>query len=145
VAKTYRLNGGRKAFNSLLKGLIALGIPTGDIYVLTVTGRRSGLPRSTPVAPMTHDGKRWLVSPYGEVGWVQNARAAGRARLTRARQTEDVRLREATPAEAGPVLKKYLEQNQRIVGPFFDVKPGDPVERFVAEAAKHPVFEVVAG
>jgi hypothetical protein len=29
------------------------------------------------------------------------------------------------------------------VTPYFDAKPGDPVERFAAEAGKHPVFEIL--
>jgi hypothetical protein len=46
-------------------------------------------------------------------------------------------------AEAAPLLKKYMDSFGR-VQPYFDAKPGDPVERFVAEAEKHPVFEVVS-
>jgi hypothetical protein len=85
------------------------------------------------------------MAPYGEVAWVQNVRAAGgRARLKSRGREETVRLQEVTPAEAGPLLKKYVEANPR-VQPFFDAKPGDPVERFAAEIHKHPVFEIVGG
>ncbi len=42
------------------------------------------------------------------------------------------------------MLKTYLEK-YGIVAPFFDAKKGDPVERFAAEASRHPVFEIVAG
>jgi hypothetical protein len=30
-----------------------------------------------------------------------------------------------------------------VTAPYFDAKPGDPVERFAAEADKHPVFEIL--
>jgi hypothetical protein len=91
---------------------------------------------------MIDDGKRWLVAPFGEVGWVQNVRSAGRAQLRFRGHTEKVRLREATPAEAAPVLKQHVEQYPT-VAPFFEAVAGDPVERFLAEAHQHPVFEVL--
>jgi deazaflavin-dependent oxidoreductase (nitroreductase family) len=145
MPKTYTLSGGRKVYNRLQKALFALGLPTGDNCLLTVVGRRTGQPRSTPVAPLKDDGHRWLVSPYGEVAWVQNVRAAGRARLTCRGRSEDVRLREAQPVEAAPVLKTYFEKYRMLVAPYFDAKAGDPVDRFNAEAPTHPVFEILPG
>jgi hypothetical protein len=74
---------------------------------------------------------------------VQNVRAAGgRARLKGRGGEQTVRLQEVKPAEAAPLLKKYVESFGR-VQPYFEAKPGDAVERFAAEAEKHPVFEVV--
>jgi len=35
VAKKYTLDGGTKAFNGFLKGLIRLGLPTGPMFLLT--------------------------------------------------------------------------------------------------------------
>jgi deazaflavin-dependent oxidoreductase (nitroreductase family) len=143
VAKTYSLDGGTKAFNGFLKGLIRIGVPTGPIVMLSVPGRKSGQPRSTPIMPLVEGGRRYAISPYGQVGWVQNVRAAGgRARLKSRGREETVRLQEVKPAEAGPMLKEYVEAAAR-VRPFFDAKPGDPVERFAAEADKHPVFEIL--
>jgi hypothetical protein len=143
VAKKYSLTGGIKAFNGFAKGLIRLGVPTGSIALLTAPGRRTGQPRSTPVNVHVEDGRRYLVAPYGDVGRVQNVRAVGgRARLKSRRRAEDVRLQELPPAQSAPILKYYLV-NYKIVAPYFDAKPGDPVERFVAEADKHPVFEIL--
>src|SRR6202022_3531973 len=89
--------------------------------------------------------RRPLVSPYGQVGWVENARAAGgRARIKSRGRTEDVRLQELPPTQSAPILKYYAE-HFKVVAPYFDAKPGDPVERFAAEADKHPVFEVLPG
>jgi len=145
VAKTYALTGSTKAFNGFAKGLIRLGVPTGNIAMLTVPGRQSGQPRSTVVNLHVENGRRYLVSPYGHVGWVQNVRAAGgRARLKSRGRTEDVRLQELPPAEAAPFLKHYAE-HFKVTAPYFDAKPGDPVERFGSEADKHPVFEVLPG
>ena len=145
MSKKYTLTGGRKAFNALLKSLIQLGVPTGSTVLLTVPGQRTGQPRSTPLTTLVDDGRRYLVSPYGEVAWVQNVRAAaGRARLKSRGREETVRLHELEAADAAPLLKEYL-QKYSFVKPFFDAKARDPVERFAAEADKHPVFEVLAG
>jgi deazaflavin-dependent oxidoreductase (nitroreductase family) len=145
VATTYSLTGGRKALNAFLKSLIQLGIPSGSTVVLTAPGRRTGQPRSTPVNVVVENGKRYLISPYGEVAWVRNVRAAGgRARLTHRGRTENVRLAEVPAAVAAPLLKKYVE-TYKIAVPYVEAKPGDPVERFAAEADKHPVFAVLAG
>ena len=53
--------------------------------VLTVPGRKSGTPRSTPVTPMTVDGKRYVVAGFPGADWVRNVRAAGEVTLTRGR------------------------------------------------------------
>jgi deazaflavin-dependent oxidoreductase (nitroreductase family) len=145
VAKKYALDGGTKTFNSLLKGLIRLGMPFGNTVVLTVPGRKTGEPRSTPITLQVEGARRFAMAPYGEVAWVQNVRAAsGRARVKSRRRDEAVRLQEVKPAEAAPLLKKYMEAFGR-VQPYFNAKPGDPVERFAAEADKHPVFEILPG
>jgi deazaflavin-dependent oxidoreductase (nitroreductase family) len=113
--------------------------------MLTVPGRKTGQPRSTPITPQVEGGRRYAMAPYGEVEWVQNVRAAGgRAHLKSRGRDEAVRLEQVTPEVAAPLLKKYVETYTR-VQPFFDAKPGDPVERFAAEADTHPVFEIQPG
>jgi deazaflavin-dependent oxidoreductase (nitroreductase family) len=109
-------------------------------YLLTVPGRRSGRPRSTPVT-LIEDGERWLVAPYGEVGWVRNARAAGEVTLARRGRTERLKIEAATPEQAAPVLKRYLRM-ALVVRPFFDVRPDSPLQDFAAEADRHPVFRL---
>ena len=86
-------------------------------------------------------GERWLVAPYGEVGWVRNARAAEQVTLTRGRRFENVRILELSAEHAAPVLKKYLTQVP-VVRPFFDVAPKSNLRDFVAEALRHPVFRI---
>ncbi len=145
MAKTYSLSGGNKAFNAILKTLIQLGIPSGPMVLVTAPGRRTGQPRSTPVSWLLEGGRRYLVAPYGEVGWVQNVRAAGgRVQIKHRGRAENVRVQEVPAAAAAPLLKKYVANN-KMVAPYFEAKPTDPVERFVAEAAKRPVFEILPG
>ena len=59
--------------------LLRLGVPVSrheSPVVLTVPGRKTGKPRSTPVTPMHVDGKRYVVNGYPGADWVHNVRAA---------------------------------------------------------------------
>jgi deazaflavin-dependent oxidoreductase (nitroreductase family) len=141
VTSDYRLTAPRRFLNLLMRTLLRLGIAPRHNYLLTTRGRRSGLPHSTPVTLIERPGGRWLIAPYGSVGWVLNARAAGRVRLSRGRRAEDFRVDEVSAQEAAPILQMYLRK-VRIVRPYFDAAPDDPLEVFVAEASRHPVFRV---
>jgi hypothetical protein len=84
----------------------------------------------------------WLVAPYGEVAWVRNARAAARVTLNRGRRSQTVRLVTAEGDEAGRILKRYVT-DVPIARPFFDARPDSPVDAFIAEADRHPVFRLM--
>jgi hypothetical protein len=96
---------------------------------------------STPVTLVEEGMNRWLVAPYGDVSWGRNARAAGRVTLSRGRRSETMAIVELGPAEAAPILKQYIA-DVPITRPFFDVTPDAPLEAFVAEARRHPVFRI---
>jgi deazaflavin-dependent oxidoreductase (nitroreductase family) len=142
MAKAYRLTPLRRVANVLMRLLLRLGLAPRTTMLLTVPGRRSGTPRSTPVTLVEEDGQRWLVAPYGPVGWVRNARAAGQVELSRGRRCETVRVEELAPEAAAPILKTYVERVP-ITRAYFDAAPDAPLAAFVAEAARHPVFQVV--
>jgi deazaflavin-dependent oxidoreductase (nitroreductase family) len=125
-----------------MRGLLRWGLAPPQTYLLTVPGRRSGRPQTTPVTLVEVGQERWLVAPYGEVGWVRNARAAGWVTLTRGLRVEMMAIRELEPIEAAPVLKRYIARVP-ITRPFFDVTPGSDLGAFEAEAARHPVFQLV--
>lgn len=136
--RTFHRGRARALLDRVMATLIRRGL-VPHTYLLTTTGRKSGLPRTVPVTLVEDDDGRWLVAPYGPVGWVHNVRATGRVHLLRGRHDEDCRVREVSPQEAGPVLKRYLA----ITGPprrYFRATVDSPVEDFVAEAADHPVF-----
>jgi deazaflavin-dependent oxidoreductase (nitroreductase family) len=144
VAAAYRLTPLRRLANAVIRRLVGLGVGLPRTYLLTVPGRRSGRPRSTPVTLVEREGRRWLVAPYGAVGWVRNARAASRVTLSRGRQRGTVTLTELGVDEAAPVLRQYAREVP-ITRPFFDAAPESPVEVFAAEAARHPVFRINPG
>ena len=141
MAKQYRITPTIRILNSLIKLLIRFGIAPKNTYLLTVQGRKSGKFYSTPVTLVEEGSDRWLVSPYGEVNWVRNARVARQVRLSRGGRSETVDIIELNPEESAAVLKKYLTQ-VRIVQPYFDVRPESPMEAFIAEAPRHPVFRI---
>ena len=140
MARAFRPTLFRRLANRVVAPLVRLGLAPG-VALLTVRGRRSGRPFTTPVQPITVGGRRYVVAPYGVVGWVRNARAAGEVTLRRGRRRERLAAVEVDPDEAGPVLAAYVRRT-RIVRPYFDARPGDPPGAFAAEAARHPVFRL---
>lgn len=143
MAQTYHLGPARKALNVAVSGLLKVGIGAASSYLLTTTGRRSGLPRTNPVVLVEEGSQRWLVSPYGDVAWVHNVRAFPHIVLRRGRSTVNAQVEEVQAAVAGPVLKRYLSHNG-VTAPFFDTKADGAAADFVAEAGHHPVFRIVA-
>ena len=141
MARTYRLGVGRRAVNVLVRALLAAGLGPPRTYLLGVRGRKSGRLFTTPVTLVEEGGRRWLVAPYGEVGWVKNARAADRVTLRRGRRAETRRIVELGPEEAAPVLKRYVTAVP-ITRPFFDATPSSHLAAFRAEAPRHPVFRL---
>ena len=100
-------------FNVLARRLLALGVPMGPDVLITVRGRTSGQPRSTPITLCENDGRRGLISPFGETDWVRNLRAAGSATLTIARRTEEVTAVELGPSEAAAFVRDVLAPHAR--------------------------------
>ena len=96
-----------KPMNKLLMAVQKLGIPTGPAMVLTVPGRKSGQPRSTPMTPFEFDGGLYAVAGYPGADWSANARAAGSGTLRRGRRSRRVRVVELTADQARPVLRAY--------------------------------------
>ena len=84
-----------KPLNKVFMVMLRLGMPISRVekpVVLTVPGRKTGKPRSTPVTPMEVDGERYVVNGYPGADWVDNVRAAGEVTLARGRRTERVRM-----------------------------------------------------
>src|SRR3954452_13515793 len=86
-------------FNPIVKFLLVAGIPMGPNGLITIRGRKSGLPRTTPVAIIEVAGRRWAWAPFGDVQWVRNLRAAGGATITIRRRKEEVRATELDHAQ----------------------------------------------
>lgn len=132
-------------FSPIAKALLAAGVPLGFNGLVTVRGRKSGQPRTTPVAIIDVSGRRWVWAPWGEVHWVRNLRAAGRATITVRGRTEDV---QATELDQGQRLGFFRD----VLGPvargipfgFWFIRTVDGVDlNDPVEAAQgRPVFEL---
>lgn len=118
--------------NTMLTRALRNGRGPRFMRLLTVRGRRSGTTRSTPVVPVRDADRTWVVSPFGEVGWVRDARVAGQVELSRGEDHATYEVRELGPDESRPVLERYLSTPAR----FF-------VGRKMCDASRpHPVFEL---
>lgn len=107
-----------KPMNKVMMAMQKLGIATGPVRVLTVPGRKSGEPRSTPATPFTlHDGL-YVVGGYPKADWVLNARAAGAGTVTRGRKSQRVSFVELSTEQARPVLRAFPEKVPTGVGFF---------------------------
>jgi deazaflavin-dependent oxidoreductase (nitroreductase family) len=142
VTRPYRRSLWRRALNGLVRPLARLGLAGPRTYLLTVPGRVTGRPWSTPVSIVAEGDALWLVAPSGERNWVKNARAAGAVELRRGRQRQWYLVDELGPADAVPVLRRYYALG-RAPRPFFDVSRASPDEDWVAEAPRHPVFRLL--
>lgn len=133
------MSGADRVGNAIFSLLARAGI--GPAHLLTTRGRKTGRLRTNPVILVELDKQRWLVAPYGAVSWVVNARAAGRVTLRRGRERRDYSIRELSPTQSGPVLKRYI-RIAPATRPYFQASKGSPAEDFAAEAHRHPVFEL---
>ncbi|HEX3272488.1 MAG TPA: nitroreductase family deazaflavin-dependent oxidoreductase [Ktedonobacterales bacterium] len=114
-------------------------VPT---YLLTVRGRKSGQPRTTPIVTIEQDGKRYFLTPFGVVDWVRNLRAAGEATLTRGRRVEKIQATELSSEEGSLVLKRGLEERNipSFLVKYFGMSATSSEEELRETAAQHPVF-----
>lgn len=96
-----------KPMNKVLMAATRIGIVKDGPMVLTVTGRKSGQPRSTPITPFEVDGRRYVVGGFPGADWVRNAQANPDAVLTQGKTRQRVRMVELSAEEARPLLRQF--------------------------------------
>lgn len=132
-------------FNPVVKFLLAAGVPIGPNALVTIRGRKSDLPRTTPIAIIEVSGRRWVWAPLGEVQWVRNLRAGGRATVTVRRSKEEVTATELDPTQRVGFFRDILGPLARgIPFGYWFVRIADGVDlNHPVEAAEgRPVFEL---
>ncbi len=134
-------------FNPIARRLLRVGVPMGPNTLLTVRGRTSGLPRTTPVAVVAIGGRRWVIGTFGEVNWVRNLRASGEATLTINRRPEPVHAVELSPQETAiffkDVILPYTSRmpfGRFLLGTLLGAR--DLLSDPEGAAKNHPVFEL---
>jgi deazaflavin-dependent oxidoreductase (nitroreductase family) len=146
--------------NPVTRRLISAGLPTGAPNVLlTMRGRRSGKLRTVPIGMIELDGRSFVQASYGEIGWVANLRADGEATVTHpGGRRIPVQAIELSPEEGGAVLRRALQRFRRsrlmraLLGPHFRppigvlwrlrIRVDDTLDEYIAEARRHPLFEL---
>jgi len=120
----------------------------GPMTLLTVRGRKSGHQYTTPVGLFEHDGRRYVFGTFGEVNWVRNLRATGRAIIGRGLRRRPVNAVELGEKEGARVLQAilapYLASRARrsFLRMGYDLKPNASPVDFAKEAQQHPGFEL---
>jgi deazaflavin-dependent oxidoreductase (nitroreductase family) len=146
--------------NPLARWMIPAGVPTGAPNILLVVrGRRSGIERATPVAMLDFDGHAYVQASYGATGWARNLRAAGEATVIHSGgRRSRVHAIEVPPDEAAAMLRGVLEPYRqlhfvrRLLGgrvrpPVavlrrYRMRIDDTPQEYLAEARRHPLFEL---
>ena len=134
-------------FTSISKPLLAAGVPLGYNGLITIRGRKSGQPRTTPVAIIAVDGKRWVWAPWGDVHWVRNLRAAGGATITVRGHDEDVTATELDEAERLAFFRDVLRPVARGIpfgAQFIRIVDGVDLDDPAEASDGRPVFELHA-
>lgn len=72
----------RHVINPAIRGLLHVRLNPMGVMLLQTRGRRSGLPRVTPVGTGLRDGRIWVVAEHGRrAGYVRNLEADPRVRV----------------------------------------------------------------
>ncbi len=115
-----------------------------EIALLTVRGRKTGLPRSFPVALAKREDEWLLVAVYGVSDWSRNLEAIREATITIARRTTLVHARRLGPEEAGSILRESMTSApalvQRMTAAYFTAQAGSDIRAWQQESVSHPVF-----
>lgn len=132
-------------FSPILKFLLAAGVPLGFNRLVTIRGRKSGVPRTVAIAVIEVSGRRWVWAPWGEVNWVRNLRAAGRATIKVRGRSEEVRATELDPVQRVDFFRETLGPLARSVPfgvSFIRIVDGVDVTRPAEAAEGRVVFEL---
>jgi deazaflavin-dependent oxidoreductase (nitroreductase family) len=134
-----------RLFSPILKFLLVAGMPMGPNGLVTIRGRKSGLPRTTALAIIKVGGRRWVWAPWGEVQWVRNLRAAGRATISVRGRKEEVSATELDPTERVAYFRDVLGPLARSIPfgvQFIRIIDGVDLNDPVAAAEGRRVFEL---
>ena len=134
-----------RLLNPFARMMLKAGVPLATNVLMTIPGRISGQPRTTPLAIIEVEGRRWVWSPWGEVQWVRNLRAAGHATVSVRRSSEQVTATELDPAERIAFFRDVLApfaRGLRFGMTFVRVVDGVDLNHPVEEADGRPVFEL---
>ncbi len=136
------------ALNPIARRMLRIGPLMGPNALITVRGRKSGEPRTTPVALVEIGGKRWVIGTFGDVNWVRNLRVAGEATITVGRRSEAVSAEELDLDQRAAFFRDVLGPYVRrlpIGALLLSILGAKDILTDPSAAAEHrPVFELRA-
>ncbi|MEU6582588.1 nitroreductase family deazaflavin-dependent oxidoreductase [Nocardia sp. NPDC046763] len=151
-AAVHVLGGARLGHNLVGRAvsmLLRSGVRLGPVALLTVAGRRSGLPRTNPVDVFGEGNRRWIIATHsGDAQWVRNLRAAGGASLGTGPARTEFTAVELPADRATQILKDVVAPrlSRPLGGLVLRRTLGLPTQPSAADfartAATHPVFEM---
>lgn len=136
-----------RVMNSLLGVVIKLGFSPQGGQLLTVNGRKSGRPMTTPVNPLTVDGAEYLVAPRGNTHWTRNLKASGSGVLRRGRKKRPIRVvHDLADDEKPKILLAYLGRWGGVTRGHFGITwPNPSAEEVARVCARTPIFRIENG
>jgi deazaflavin-dependent oxidoreductase (nitroreductase family) len=102
-----------RLFGPILKLLLKARVPLGPNRLVVIRGRKSGVLRPTPIAVIRVDGRVFVWAPWGEVNWVRNLRAAGRATIIERSGQEEVTATELDAPQRVEFFRDILAPHAR--------------------------------
>lgn len=131
-----------RIWNGAYAWVSGLGLTPPIVLTLQTRNRSDGRLVSTVLAPVDHDGQRYVVSMLGEASqWVQNVRASHGQAFIKRGSTRPVKLVEIPTDRRAPILKAWsrIATSGRKHLP---VPHNAPVAAFEGIAGNYPVFRV---
>jgi deazaflavin-dependent oxidoreductase (nitroreductase family) len=120
------------------------GADGSGMRVLEVLGRKTGRPYQRPVAVAVVDGRRYVVSLWGESQWARNLRAGAPARLQIGRRVEPVEAQEVPDGEEKAALMLAISRQYPFFARgYFKVDPKQvTLDQARDLATRYPVFGI---
>ncbi len=148
IAKSHRVPFYVPLLNPLMKSFLHLGVPAGPMTLLTVHGRKTGRPHTTPVGLFKLAGDRYIFDTFGNADWVRNLRATGEAVIGRGWSWKHVTALELDTDKASTVLREifapYVASRARssFLRMGFSLTKDSTSDDYAREARRHPGFEL---
>jgi deazaflavin-dependent oxidoreductase (nitroreductase family) len=131
-----------RLLNRIGAAIFAIGLSPHWAVALEIVGRKSGKPKTLPVAIARYQHREYLVSMLGQRSqWVLNVRAAGGHAVLHSGRRRQVLLEEVAAENRAPILKAYLARAPG-ARPHIPVDKRAPISEFETISADFPVFEI---
>lgn len=134
--------------NPVARRLLKIGPLLGPNALITIRGRKTGRPHTTPVALVSVQGRRWVIGTFGETNWVRNLREAREATLTVGRAQTTLAATELNIEQRVAFFRDVLGPYVRhlLVGPLLLWVLGarEILDDPRSAAERRPVFELSA-